>query len=200
MEKKQQEILDAAAGLFSAVGIKKTSVDLISSKCGISKKTFYQSFDHKEAIVAEIVKSALLKIRNYIKQTASKSSEPPLELIGFFYFIKNSLCVFTPIFISDIIKFYPDINALIIRSRTTDFLPFLIKNVDRGITQGHYRDSINSRLTAELYLRQLDCVLGDNTLDGSGKIEILSGINSFFLHGILNGTGKDIVCSHKTIY
>lgn len=199
MEKKQQEILNVAAALFSAAGIKKTTVDLISLKCGISKKTLYQFFDHKEAIVAEIVKNALSKIRNYIKDTTVKVVEAPLELIVFFYFIKTNLSVFTPIFISDIIKFYPDINTLISRSRTAEFLPFLIKNVDRGITEGHYRESINSRLTAELYFRQLDCVLGDNLLNGCEKIEILSYINSFFLHGILNLERKDIVCSEITI-
>lgn len=197
MEKKQQEILDAATVLFSAAGIKKTSVNLISSNCGISKKTLYQFFENKEAIVSEIVKNTLLKIRHYIKQTALKPVEAPLELIGFFYFINTSLSVFTPIFINDITKFYPGINTLIIRSRTLEFFPFLIKNIDRGIMEGHYRDSINSRLTAELYFRQLDCAIGDNTLKGSEKTEILSCINSFFLHGILQGTGKDYLQSEN---
>lgn len=199
MEKKQQEIIDTSAVLFSVAGIKKTSVDLICSKCGISKKTLYQYFDHKEAIVDEIVKNALLEIKDYIKQTAPKSADAPLELIGFFYFLKTGLSVFTPIFISDLIKFYPDINMLIIKLRTAELMPFLVKNVDRGIVEGYYRESINARLTAELYFRQLDSVLGDNALNGSTKIEILNYINSFFLHGILNRAGKNILWSDITI-
>lgn len=83
--------------------------------------------------------------------------------------------------------------------RTAELMPFLVKNVDRGIVEGYYRQSINARLTAELYFRQLDSVLGDNALNGSTKIEILNYINSFFLHGILNRAGKNILWSDITI-
>lgn len=74
MEKKQQEIIDTSAVLFSVAGIKKTSVDLICSKCGISKKTLYQYFDHKEAIVDEIVKKCPFRNKGLHKTHCSEIS------------------------------------------------------------------------------------------------------------------------------
>lgn len=188
MKNKKCDIIDSASKLFSNQGIKKTSVDSISNCCGISKKTFYQYFEDKESIVCEIVSNALDEIAKYAKNLHVNSPDAPSELISFFTFLHKNLSVFTPMFMSDILKFYPKINYIILKSRRAEFLPFFIRNIERGISEGFYRKSVNSKLTGELYFRQLDSVLEDASVEVNEKMKILSYINMFFLHGIINSS------------
>lgn len=184
---KKQKIIETASLLFSKEGIKKTSIDLISRKCGISKKTFYIYFSDKETIITHIVENALGRTEEYILTLSIISLDAVSELTSFFEFIQNDIFEFTPIFLSDLLKFYPDISDLISKSRTTKFLPFFINNLEKGLSDGCYRKTIDGKLTAELYFRQIDFTLEDETLTASEKIHVLSYINSFFLHGIVNG-------------
>jgi AcrR family transcriptional regulator len=194
-KEKEQEILETTSLLFSKVGIKKTSVELISLRCGISKKTFYNYYPDKETIVKEIVKNALYKTERYIITLSKISPNATSELINFFKFLQGNLSVFTPVFISDLLKFYPAVNDFILQFRAKIFLPFFIQNVQRGILENCYRNSVDGRLTGELYFKQIDLALEDNTLTVKEKFRVLSYINNFFLHGLVNGIGAKLLFS-----
>lgn len=195
MERKQQKILDTTSSLFSKEGIKKTSVDLISSHCGISKKTFYQYYSDKEAVIKEIVKNSLHEIEKYIITLSNISPNAVSELINFFKFLQNNISVFTPVFINDLLKFYPAVNDFILEFRAKIFLPFFIQNVQRGILENCYRNSVDGRLTGELYFKQIDLALEDNSLTAKEKFRVLSYINNFFLHGVVNSIGAKLLFS-----
>jgi AcrR family transcriptional regulator len=187
--------MDTASVLFAENGIKKTSIDIICHRCGISKKTFYQYFLDKETIVNDIVKIALLNTENHIDTLKSMTPDAPTELISFFNFMQSNVTVFTPIFINDLVKFYPKVNNLILESKNKKFLPFFTQNVKQGIFEGYYRKSLDADITAALYFRQLDYALEDEIIILSEKSKFLSYINSFFLHGIVNRTGAEILFS-----
>ncbi|PBJ07992.1 TetR/AcrR family transcriptional regulator [Flavobacterium sp. ACN6] len=189
MKNKQLEILETAAVLFSKGGIKKTSVEIISRQCGISKKTFYTYYSDKEAVIKDIVENALSRTEKYASTLSETSSDAACDLIRFFKFIQNNIAVFTPVFISDLFKFYPAVNDCIREYRSKKFLPFFMENIKRGVQEGCYRKSVDGKLTGELYFRQIDLTLEDDSLTALEKFTVLSYINSFFLHGIVNGFG-----------
>lgn len=191
MKDTQQEIMKTAALLFPNNGIKKTSIDLISKKCGISKKTFYLYFTNKEHIIKEIVIIELTKIENFITNLASESNSAPCELLIFFKFLQNNLSVFSSVFINDIITYYPEVYQIILKSRDYKFLPFLIQNIDCGIKEGLYRDSFQPKLFVDLYMLQFDTILENTAKEFSNKREIFSCTNMLFLHGIINTAGTE---------
>lgn len=191
----QQEIMKTAELLFPNNGIKKTSIDLISKKCGISKKTFYKNFIDKEHILKKIVSIELIKIEKYIAALSAESNNPACELLILFKFLQNNLSVFTSVFINDIMAYYPNVYQLIIKSRNHILLPFLIHNIDRGIKEGLYRDSLQPKLFGDLYMLQFDTILENTAKEFSDKREILSCTNMLFLHGILNAAGTEKICT-----
>lgn len=195
MNNKLQDILHAASLLFASNGVKKTSVDLISHNCGISKKTFYLYFLDKETIVQEIVQGTLVNTEKHIEGLKSLPHDAPTELISFFNFMQNSAPVFTPVFINDIVRFYPKVNNLIMESKNKKFLPFFSQNIKKGILEGFYRKSLDANITASLYFRQIDYALEDEIVHWE-KFKFLSYINSFFLHGILNKKGTAFLSSN----
>lgn len=193
MKNKQLVLLETASVLFSKEGIKKTSVETISRHCGISKKTFYTYYPDKEAIIKEIVENALSRTEKYVIMLSEISSDAVFDLVSFFEFIQNNISVFTPVFISDLFKFYPAVNDSVREYRSRKFLPFFIENVKRGVKEGCYRKSVDAKLTGELYFSQIDMTLEDDSLEALEKFRVLSYINSFFLHGIVNGIGAKLL-------
>jgi AcrR family transcriptional regulator len=69
----KERILDTAERLFYGSGIRATGVDTIAAAVGISKRTLYNHFPSKDALVAAYLK------RGFVEQRASE--QPALEQI-----------------------------------------------------------------------------------------------------------------------
>lgn len=69
----QERILQTAEALFYGEGIRATGVDTIAAKAGISKRTLYNHFPSKDALIAAYLK------RGFHEQRPSE--RPPLEQI-----------------------------------------------------------------------------------------------------------------------
>jgi AcrR family transcriptional regulator len=69
----KERILETAERLFYGAGIRATGVDTIAAEVGISKRTLYNHFPSKDALVAAYLK------RGFLEQRASE--RPPLEQI-----------------------------------------------------------------------------------------------------------------------
>jgi len=53
-DQRRSRMLDAAQRLFSVQGIEGTSMDAVAAEAGFTKRTLYQYFASKEALVAEL--------------------------------------------------------------------------------------------------------------------------------------------------
>jgi AcrR family transcriptional regulator len=69
----KERILETAERLFYGAGIRATGVDTIAAEVGISKRTLYNHFPSKDALVAAYLK------RGFVEQRASE--RPPVEQI-----------------------------------------------------------------------------------------------------------------------
>ena len=69
----KERILDTAERLFYSAGIRATGVDTIAAEAGVSKRTLYNHFPSKDALVAAYLK------RGFHEQHTSE--RPPIEQI-----------------------------------------------------------------------------------------------------------------------
>ncbi len=69
----KERILDTAERLFYGAGIRATGVDTIAAEVGISKRTLYNHFPSKDALVAAYLKRGFF--------TQHPSERPPVEQI-----------------------------------------------------------------------------------------------------------------------
>ncbi len=76
----RQQILDEASRLFLHYGFKKTTVDEIAHRVGISKGALYLHFSSKEAIFMEIGEQAYTHVLG-IQASIATSNMPPAEKI-----------------------------------------------------------------------------------------------------------------------
>jgi AcrR family transcriptional regulator len=110
MESKE-EFLEFAISKFLRYGSKRFSLDDLAHEIGISKKTIYQHFTNKEALVYESLGFLLDKIKVEVSQSVEQVRSNPLlgiimiDKIGLEY-----LKLFSPTFLDGIKKYYPMVN------------------------------------------------------------------------------------------
>lgn len=84
-EEKRQAILSAARETFRENGVEGTSMDALARRAGVSKRTVYNHFRSKEALVRELLSQFHEKARQrlHVKYQAKRPLEPQLlTLIG----------------------------------------------------------------------------------------------------------------------
>ncbi|WAP55362.1 TetR/AcrR family transcriptional regulator [Streptomyces sp. S465] len=74
-----RRVLDAAAELFYGQGINAVGVDLIAKRAGVTKKTLYERFGSKEALVAAYLRERDERWRAWL--TAEVEKSPPAERV-----------------------------------------------------------------------------------------------------------------------
>jgi AcrR family transcriptional regulator len=189
MNNKQQNIIDTASVLFSRQGIKSTSLDTIAQQCGISKRTLYEYFPDKEMLLAEIVQHLLYRTEQYVRILPEVSPNAISEIISFFQYLESNVYVLTPMFMRDLEKYYPGVYDVISNARKNRFIPYLKQNILRGVAEDIYRKDLDSDITGKLYFWQIKNAMDDASLKDTERYNLISYLNDFFLHGIMNQNG-----------
>ena len=75
----RQRILDAAAELFYRDGINATGVERLAAESSVSKRTLYQHFPSKTAVVEEYLRSIEQRVADSVLPGVDASSQTPRE-------------------------------------------------------------------------------------------------------------------------
>ncbi|WP_435138348.1 TetR/AcrR family transcriptional regulator [Pseudopelagicola sp. nBUS_19] len=65
-DQKRDNILQVAAKVFANEGFDRASMSMLARDCGISKATIYHYYDSKDAILYDILKTYLCKLRDRV--------------------------------------------------------------------------------------------------------------------------------------
>jgi AcrR family transcriptional regulator len=75
----RQRILDAAAELFYREGINATGVERLAAESSVSKRTLYQHFPSKTAVVEEYLRSIEDRVADSVLPSAAAGGQTPRE-------------------------------------------------------------------------------------------------------------------------
>ncbi|WP_080874450.1 TetR/AcrR family transcriptional regulator [Oceanobacillus timonensis] len=108
MKQRKEEMLDAAVQLFQTNGFHSTSIENITTACGISKGAFYKHFDSKESMILEVLQRYYDKLfweadhfpkdvhRSPLQVLQTKVTVELEKSIGYRYFFHAVLTDFPP--------------------------------------------------------------------------------------------------------
>lgn len=80
----KQKIIDTAKEVFMRFGFRKTSVEMISKKLGITKSSLYYYFRNKEEIFKEIIEQEARKMIDKIDKALEGIEDPVLKMKKYF--------------------------------------------------------------------------------------------------------------------
>jgi AcrR family transcriptional regulator len=145
----------AATQLFFRFGIKQVSMDDLSRKLKISKKTLYHCFDNKNELVKQTVHQHFESIQVRLNEISSLPISAVARMMQAAAFAVEELSKVNPSMIHDLHKYHPEVHADLILMREQSIRKQMIENIQDGREHGYYRLDFNAELISQLFAHQI---------------------------------------------
>lgn len=191
MIEKKLDILNRSAGVFLRLGLRSVTMDDLSSELGISKKTLYQYFSDKDSLINSIIDLKLENDRAICIASAANAE----NAIDALFLISKSVCenvaAVNPTVFYDLRKHYSVAWQKVCDHKMTFVYDMILKNIQRGIKEGIYREDMNPEVVARLFVSYGDVIM-------SGEIfpwpefhydQVYFETTSFHIYGMSNKKG-----------
>lgn len=195
----KEKILKGAENLFIKYGIRSISMDDIARHLSVSKKTLYQHFVDKDELVTMVVQSHLGDQKKIYDEIAEQSENAIDELHRIGDCLRKHAQESNPSLLFDIQKFHPKAWNVWIDYKNKTIRCSVVRNIEQGIKDGHFRAEINCEILASYRLASIEVIHSDNTFpkDKFNLAEVHSQIFEHFVYGLCTEKGKKLYQKYK---
>ena len=155
-KEKSCQLIGACLDLFMKFGVKSLTMEDISRKLGISKKTLYQFVKDKKDLVNKGMSLCLEEEKTVLTKVSAESENAIDELIGFTRFVNSRLSDLHASVIYDIQKYHIESWKLMQEHKQNFVRNSILENSKRGIEEGLYRENLNPEIITSLYMLMMD--------------------------------------------
>jgi len=194
----KQRIIEEASELFGRSGVKSITMDELARHLCISKRTIYENFKDKEALLVACIDAFYIRNRTFYQKVfleADNVAEAILTLLQ-----RNTEQVMQRQFniIEDIRKYYPQINKEYLINLNVHKCQEMEQMLQRGIREGVFRKNLNPKVIAHFFSRQFeDITRNARYLEDFSLVDIFENITMSFLRGICTTKGIEIIDQYK---
>jgi TetR/AcrR family transcriptional regulator, cholesterol catabolism regulator len=191
----EQHIKDIAFARFKLLGFRNVTMDYLANQLGISKKTIYQYFKDKDALVDAIVIDEISRNKQQCEDDKKKASDAIEENVLALHSMREIFSDINPSFLFDLQKFHHH-SFLKFEHFKNNFLFELIhSNLERGIQEGNYRSDINTEIITTVRLESIMLVFTNPhfVTNKYSVIQIEEQILHHYLHGIVSEKGLKLL-------
>jgi len=190
-----ERILSKAHDLFMRYGIRSVSMDEIAAHLGISKKTIYQFYADKDALIEDVIVKNI-KVNEQQSTIACEASENAIhEIFLAVEHVQEMLNIMNPLIVYDVKKYHPNADRVIVQHKSK-FIYNLIKvNLEKGIKEELYRSDIDIEIITRLRLNSVFLIF-DSEAFPHGKYSLshlIEEISDHFLFGIATPKGVKLI-------
>lgn len=154
-DEKYTDILVRTKDLFLEFGLRSLSMDDISRKLAISKKTLYQYVSSKEDLVEKIFEMSQYEAEQFYCIPCPEGRNAIDVLLEASKFVSREMKKFNPVITFDLMKYYPAVFNKYIDLKRELIYNKIKKNIEQGIGEGIYRENLNPELISKLYVNNL---------------------------------------------
>ncbi len=171
-------------------GLKKVTMEMVATECGISKKTIYKYFSSKDEIIQMLIDSVVERVKYEISSIQQRTSNPYDRMISFFEIIFEIIRNVPDTVMYDAGRYYPAI-ARKIQYLKDEYSSFVIRTIRQGIEEGLFKD-INPVFVERFYMGAVDSVFSEEFMKNSGLTinDQISSFRTMLFSGLLKD-GKD---------
>lgn len=198
VESKEQ-IAQVAEDLFLAYGVRSVTMDDISKKLAISKKTIYQHFRDKDEIVCLVTERVMEREGEQINRIKSDARDVIQELILLSKYIREHGQSVNPSVLFDLQRYHRNAWEIYLKFKENVFLFSLMDTLNRGKKEGYIRQEIDVEVLSLLRLEEIQMAY-DADLFPREKFnfkEVQRQLFDHFVHGILTKKGLDTLNQYQ---
>lgn len=197
----QDKILKTSLELFYKFGIKRVTMDDIAKELGMSKKTIYHHFIEKDDLVNTLCDTEMIKHEQIFDELFNESKNPIHEMMLISANMRKMMQHINPIFFLDLQKFHPQAFNRFQEFKQNCAFKHIVRNINKGIEAGFYRNDIDVEFTAKYRLSQLDMLLFGNYYSFE-KISFTKShelLLDMFVYGICTAKGHQLLNDYKKV-
>lgn len=197
----RERILETALRMFRTYGVKGVTMFDIARDCGISKKTVYEHFVDKQALIDEGMQQLLSNHINYFTECLQTTDNAIEEMVRNMKYVTNMAKTMNPVMLHEIQKYHPDTWKSIQRFKEDGILYNIKENLKRGMTEGLYRQNLHIDIVARMRQLQLEAAF-DPIQYPADQFEmhvVMEQITAHFILGIATIKGHKLANQYLQI-
>ncbi len=197
----KERIIAKAREQFFRYGVKSVTMDDIASELGISKKTIYQHYEDKDAIVNQLMLGEMANDKcewEALNQNSKNVIEKTVKSMDIF---KQVFSEINPSTFFDIKKYHPKTWELFQEHKQNFILGAIKQDLIEGIEQGFFRPEIKVDILAKMRMEQIE--LGfDPQIYPPNKftvVEVELTLLDHFIRGVLTEKGLEVYQAYQQL-
>ncbi|WP_029034567.1 TetR/AcrR family transcriptional regulator [Salinimicrobium terrae] len=150
---KDTELLEKVTKLFLHNGAKTVTMDDIAQELKISKKTLYQKYQNKEALLEEVLAYKLEIVLSKMKNLDETIDNAVERMFARDEDMERASRTNDSIMLRQLIKYYPQIFNKHMLYFSEKLSEILVHNIERGRKQGLYREDFDAYFYSKLFFQ-----------------------------------------------
>lgn len=193
----KRQLIERITPMLMKNGVKNLTMDNIARQLGISKRTLYEVFDSKDAMVEDVLTYMYNEEQQQIRR-AAKESDNVMEAMALGLKLHQHFLSETDVsLLRDIDQFYPHLR--------NKFEEFRVRNTDSmldafriGVEQGVFRKNTDYRILLTLFQIQLESLkrMEDLFPPDVTLLDAYNAISIGLLRSIATAKGIEILDKH----
>ena len=196
----KDRILEKANELYFRYGVRSITMDEIAAQCGMSKKTIYQFFEDKDALVAAVMDKEMGDTQHRSLCSQQESANAIHEI---FLAMQTALKLFEsmhPTLMFDLQKHHPESYQKLQQHKSKFLFQITKDNIERGQQEGLYRPELNAEIVAAVRLETIFIAIrGDLILPKNrySPVQVMLEMTDHFLYGLATPKGLTLIQQYK---
>jgi AcrR family transcriptional regulator len=172
-------------------------MDDLAKEMSISKKTIYQHYKDKRALVKEAFDHDLAMDKAACFETCAKTENAIQQFLNISLWVNNNLKGMNPTVLFDLQKYYPECWKSFDNFTREVIYKFMLNNLNSGIEQGYYRSDLHSEFVTTVYISMVKQLVQSEYKQIDLSIaEIHHHAISYHLAAICTPKGKEYLNQH----
>jgi len=194
MENKDR-ILEKATQLFMRYGIRSITMDEIAAQLGISKKTIYQFFTDKDAMVEAVVNEEMKQNEEDCRGFSLSAENAVHEIFQAMDGIEEMLKTMNPQLMYDLEKHHPAAFKRLKQYKYHFLYTMIMENLERGIREDLYRTDLNADITSRHRIESAFMPFNQEAFPHNKypMNQTCQELAILYLHSICNAEGKKLI-------
>jgi AcrR family transcriptional regulator len=197
----QDRILNKARELMFQAGVKHVTMDDLATQLGISKKTIYQYFKDKDALVSSVVEFELANHALLCNQSTQAADNAVHEIFLLMSVIQEMFNRMNPLALFEIEKYYPLAFEKIEKHKVDIIFSMISANLEKGIAEGLYRKDVDVTILSK-YRLETSLIPFNIHVFHPSKFDLLKvnlQIIEHFVYGVATLEGHKLMDNYKLI-
>ena len=195
----QERIVGKAHELFMRYGIRSVSMDEVANQLGMSKKTIYQFYTDKDALVEDVIDIEINANQVECRQQKSLSEDAIHEVFLAMDMVQELLTSMNPMLIFDLEKYHPKAFQKYSNYKNKFLYDVIKENIESGKRDGFYREDVNTEIMTRYRLATIFLVFNPELFPvGKQSLpSVIMEITDNFIYGLATAKGQKLIQKYK---